>query len=130
MASPGPGYESLVIHISEAAPLVSARRSIVGLEAIALGTPVIMFVNGHIFSFTASSLNAVEQAVGSYRRRSVSGDRPKKQNCTKKTPIPEARRYWPEAVRTDVSRSRSGPGKNGFARLSMESWNMAGTPHN
>ena len=98
MARLVPDNMNLYDYISEARALVMTG-STVGLEAIALGTPVIMFVNGHIFSFTASSLNAVEQAVVSVDD-AASLRQALKQLYEEDTPFPEARRYWPEAVRT------------------------------
>lgn len=93
-----PGNANLYDHISKARALVMTG-STVGLEAIAFGTPVVMFVNGHIFSFTASSLNAVEQAVVSVDD-ATSLKQALKQLYEEDTPFPEARQYWPEAVRT------------------------------
>lgn len=72
--------------------------STVGLEAIALGTPVVMFSNDHIFSFTASSLNAVGPAI--INVSDVLGMKQALERLyTEETPFLEARPFWPQAVK-------------------------------
>ncbi|MBI3899043.1 MAG: hypothetical protein HY308_12215 [Gammaproteobacteria bacterium] len=71
--------------------------STVGLEAIALGTPVVMFVNDTIFSFTASSLNAVGPAVIK-ADDVVSLRQALRRLYEEETPFAEARPHWPGAI--------------------------------
>lgn len=83
--------------ISSARALVMTG-STVGLEAIALGTPVIMFTNDHLFSFTASSLNAVEDAVVNVS--DVASLKAALMHLYEDaTPFPDVRAHWPRAMR-------------------------------
>lgn len=92
-----PREADLYEYIATAKALVMTG-STVGLEAIVLGTPVVMYTNDHIFSFTASSLNAVGQAI--INVSDVVGMKQALERLyMEDTPFLEARPFWPRAVK-------------------------------
>lgn len=88
--------------------------STVGLEAIALGVPVILFINDHIFSFTASSLLAVEQAIINVRDPTSLREALHRLR-EEETPFLEVRQFWPGAIQEMFDNLEADPEDRFFA---------------